>query len=348
VIAVLGAIAVGAAYVVAVLKSSAILQGIGLLGGGMVGLALLAWIGALDVLAATIARYRTLAVASFAIAVTVVIAVCHTDHFALITLASMLILGLGVIGVERHVVTGVPNLGGAAIAAIGGYAAAGAVVTLGTGHAGGLAIAGALSALSALPLVLLTRDRALHGALATLALGLTVERLLKAGSLLGFDAGIKLPPLSFAGFDVGFGIEIGPYQVSQYAVHAFVALVVLVFVLALVAVAGVRRWAQFAVGGLALGVAGALQVYLTGFVGPDMFGVTESLVLISLGVIGGLGSLSSSLLVALFAGLLIGKVQLLQELRAPIVLVFLLVMVVLRPQGLMRATPTADDEEDET
>lgn len=334
-ISILVAVLLGAAYVLAVLKVEGLPEIAGLLAAGTVALAAAAWLGLLDRLAAAMARHRVLGGLALVMAGIGIVAGCHTDHFALIVVASMLALATGVVGIERHVAgAGVPDMGGAALQALGAYVAGGAIFGLGIGHAAGLGLAAVAGGLAALPLLTLTRERALHGALATLALGLAVERALKAGPVLGFEAGIKLPPLSLLGLDLGFGFEVGPYQVSPYAAHALLGLGLLVLALGLAALAGTSRTAQLAAGGVALGLSGALQAVTASFVGAEMFGVVESLVLISLAVIGGLGNVTGVVVVALFAGLLLGKLQILQELRAPLALLVLLLMLWLRPQGL--------------
>jgi branched-chain amino acid transport system permease protein len=105
------------------------------------------------------------------------------------------------------------------------------------------------------------------------------------------------------------GIAITPVRVSVYAISA----------------------------GLA-GLAGALLAYFIGFVGPQDFVVQQSLVIFEMAIIGGLGSVAGSVAGAI---ILIGGPELLRPLQPYAVglggLLVILVMV-LRPQGLFGKT----------
>ena len=104
----------------------------------------------------------------------------------------------------------------------------------------------------------------------------------------------------------------------------------------------------FAVGAFFAGLAGSVLAHYLAFVGPDGFTVDESILVLEMVIVGGLGSIAGSIL---GAALLIGSVETLRWLvdyRLYVGGILLIGMMIWRPQGLIGSvrlkTPRLRDE----
>ena len=91
----------------------------------------------------------------------------------------------------------------------------------------------------------------------------------------------------------------------------------------------------FVVGAFFGGVAGALYASTFYFIKPDLFGFLKSIDILVIVVLGGLGSLSGSVIAAILLALVSTVLQPFPELRMVIYGLVLVVIMVFRPQGLM-------------
>jgi ABC-type branched-subunit amino acid transport system permease subunit len=99
----------------------------------------------------------------------------------------------------------------------------------------------------------------------------------------------------------------------------------------------VARWKilAFTFGNFFAGVAGALYAMMTGFVAPNSFTFGDSLILVSIVLLGGLGNPWG---VALAAGIVLvlpEKLQALQEYRFLLYAVLVILVLLVRPEGLV-------------
>ena len=329
------------AYLSLVLQAEAIWLVLSLLGVGLIGLVVIVSTGWLDRGAAASATAGTAidkrGLALLLLGTVVLVVACHDNHFALLVLCSMLSLALAGYGLAlQSAALGLPNLAGAASLGLGGYTAALATTHLGLPHLLALALAGGVVALvAALLLTPLRRGYAVHAVVVTLAATLLFERGMAALAVTGGTGGLALPPLTLFGWRASFGFAVAGYEVSQYAIHALLALAALVGILALTQPTHGGQVRRIALGGLALGLSGALNALQLGFVGPQFYGVGESLVLAGIVAIGGAASRWGVVLAAAALALLLGKLQLLQELRVAIVAVVVLILLWRRPGGML-------------
>lgn len=91
----------------------------------------------------------------------------------------------------------------------------------------------------------------------------------------------------------------------------------------------------FTVGAFFAGIAGALYASTFYVIKPDMFGFLKSIDILVIVVLGGLGSLSGSVIAAVALALISTSLQSLPELRMLIYAGVLVIIMLFRPQGLM-------------
>jgi branched-chain amino acid transport system permease protein len=91
----------------------------------------------------------------------------------------------------------------------------------------------------------------------------------------------------------------------------------------------------FVIGAFFAGVAGGLSVHLLSVASPDSFTFLRSIEVIAMVVLGGLGSVSGSVLAAIVLTLLPEVLRPVQQYRMVIYSLMLIVLMVTRPQGLL-------------
>jgi len=91
----------------------------------------------------------------------------------------------------------------------------------------------------------------------------------------------------------------------------------------------------FIIGAFCAGIAGALYSSYFYFIKPDLFGFLKSVDVLVIVVLGGLGSVSGSIIAAILLALISTYLQSFPELRMVIYSVLLIIIMIFRPQGLM-------------
>jgi branched-chain amino acid transport system permease protein len=91
----------------------------------------------------------------------------------------------------------------------------------------------------------------------------------------------------------------------------------------------------FTFGAFCAGIAGALYASYFYFLKPDLFGFLKSVDVLVIVVLGGLGSISGSILASILLALISSYLQSFPELRMVIYSLLLVVIMIFRPQGLM-------------
>jgi ABC-type branched-subunit amino acid transport system permease subunit len=330
--------------------------------GAVVALLLLgrsAWAG--HVAAAWAARSRLLGWLSFASAAGVVL-LFREDHFALLMVSTVLLYGIACLGLTiQFGYAGVVNFAGAAFFGIGGYTAAVLASHTVLPHLAVIVVGGLLSGLVGSLLVLpLLRTRGHYAALITIAFGLLFRTFLEVNDVLGGPQGLKVPGMDLLGWSFNDNIELGQAEWSFYLNYALFSLVLFALALVLVtrlerswlglsldavrldetaaSVFGfeVARWKIFAftLGNVLAGVAGAAYAQMTGFVAPQSYTLAESLILVSIVILGGLGNAAGVLPAAALVLVLPEKLQVIQEYRFLLFSLFVILVLLFRPQGL--------------
>jgi ABC-type branched-subunit amino acid transport system permease subunit len=286
------------------------------------------------------------------------------DHFALLMLATVLLFGIACLGLTiQFGYAGVVNFSAAAFFGIGGYTAAVLAEHTGLPHllvlVAGALIAGAIGSLLILPLL---RTRGHYAALITIAFALLFRTFLEVNDALGGPQGLKVPGFHFLGWDFNSNIELGEdFEISFYLSYAVLSLLMLAGAYVLVrrlerswlglsldavridetaaAVFGfhVARWKilAFTLGNVLAGAAGALYAMMTGFVAPASYTLAESLILVSIVILGGVGNPLGVLPAAALVVVLPEKLQVIQEYRFLLFSLFVILVLLFRPSGLL-------------
>mgnify|MGYP001041625715 FL=1 len=296
-------------------------------------------------------------------AATVLLIAFHGEHYALLMISTVLLFAAACAGINIQTgLTGLANFAGAAFFACGGYTLAVLAKSTALPHflailAGGV-VAAAIGAVLLLPVL---RTRGYYSALVTIAFGILCSSFLQVNEQLGGAQGLQVPPLTILGWDMGSGFEVAGREVSFYFAYGLLALAV--FLLSsLVAHAiewsaiGVnldatrsdelvgstfginpQRWkiTAFLLGNFLIGIAGAVYAGLTNFVSPAGATFEQSLLLISIVILGGIGNSWGSLIAAVLVILLPEKLHSLQEYRVLIFSVFVVAVLLFRPKGLV-------------
>ncbi len=271
-----------------------------------------------------------------------------------------LVLIFALLAVSLHLVTGVAgllHLGHAAFYGVGAYVAALMGADLKLGFLWGLPAAGLAAAALAFVVALPTmRLVSIYFAVATLAIGQMINTV-----LLNWVAVTKGPNgvMLFSGIKLfGFAVK-GPL-----AVYFVVAVVVGLSIWALHrlshsywgnALRALREDDQcadamgidtvrlkievFTLSAFFAGIAGALWAYTTGYVSPGDFNFSNSILILAMVVVGGLGSLPGAIVGAVLLILLPEVLRSLGDLRNVTVGIVMFVSILFLPKGLFGEVP---------
>jgi ABC-type branched-subunit amino acid transport system permease subunit len=206
------------------------------------------------------------------------------------------------------------------------------------------------------------RTRGHYAALITIAFGILFRTFLEVNDTLGGPQGLKVPGFALFGHAFNEALVFGEdAEWSFYVAYAGLSLVLLaggyVLVrrierswigLAFDAVridetaasafgVNVAGWkiVAFSIGNFLIGLAGAAYAMMTGFVAPTSFTFGDSLILVSLVILGGLGNPLGLLPAALIVVVLPEKLQAIQEYRFLLFAALVIVILLVRPGGLL-------------
>lgn len=287
----------------------------------------------------------------------------HEEHFVLLMIATVLLMSVACFGLTIQMgYAGVVNFAGAAFFGVGSYAAA--VLTKIDGLpdilvliVGGL-IAAIIGSLLILPVL---RTRGHYAALVTIAFGILFKTFLEVNDVLGGPQGLKVSGLDLFGWKFNDNIELGSLELSFYVNYVVLGLILFALAFAItrrverswmgVALDAVRldeiaastfgispaRWKilAFTLGNFLAGVAGAAFAMMLGFIAPNNFTIGDSLIMVSIVILGGLGNPWGVPLAAAIVIMLPEKLQVLQEYRFLLYAALVIVTLLLRPQGLL-------------
>lgn len=91
----------------------------------------------------------------------------------------------------------------------------------------------------------------------------------------------------------------------------------------------------FIIGSFFAGIAGALYASTFNFIDPKIFGFSKSIDVLVVVVLGGLGSISGSIIAAVLLGILTTYLQAFANIQMILYSVMLIIIMIFRPQGLM-------------
>lgn len=292
-----------------------------------------------------------------------VIFVLRDDNFGLLMLATVLIYATICLGLTVQMgYAGLTNFAAAAFAGTGGYTAAM------LGQQGGLPdalvlVCGGLVAvfIGSLLILPVLRTRGHYGALTTMAFGVMFNVFLDVNDFFGGPQGLKLPGINLFGWDFTNDIHIFGLVLSSYV--NYVILTGILTALAMIFVGLLdRSWVgvwfdvvrldetaasvfglkiaywkvlAFTLGNFLAGLMGAVYAKMTGFIAPANFTFGDSLVMVSIVILGGIGNRWGVLPAALIVVLLPEKLQFIQEYRLIFYAVLVIAILTMRPDGLV-------------
>ncbi|HUU72903.1 MAG TPA: branched-chain amino acid ABC transporter permease [Burkholderiales bacterium] len=293
-----------------------------------------------------------------------VIVFLREEHFALLMLATVFLYVTICLGLTLQFgYAGIVNFAGIAFFGIGSYTAAVLAVHSPLPHllvilVSGL-VAGLIGSLLILPML---RTRGHYAALVTIAFGILFRTFLEVNDLLGGPQGLKVPGMQLFGWSLNDNISLGPLgMISFYASYAVISLLLAAGAYTLIkrlerswlglnldavrtdetaaASFGIDlpRWKIFAftAGNCLAGVAGGVYAMMSGFIAPASFNFGDSLLLVSIVLLGGSGNPLGVLPAALLVVVLPEKLQIIQEYRLLLFAVLVILILRFRPEGLL-------------
>lgn len=285
------------------------------------------------------------------------------DHFTLLMITTVMIYMLAGLGLNvQFGYLGLINLSGASFIGVGAYTSA--VLTMHTQVPPLLIllIGGVLAALVGCLLILpVLRTRGHYSAVVTIAFAILFESFLKVNDILGGPQGLATGPMTLFGWSFNNPIEFGDFYASFYMNYLLLTLALLAIAFAFIkrlerswiglsmdavrldetAAAcygiGIRRWKilGFTIGNFLIGVAGALYGMMLGFIAPANFGFSDSLILVSIVLLGGIGNPWGLAVASAIVVVLPEKLQMIQEYRFLLFASLVVLILLFRPDGLL-------------
>lgn len=335
----------------------------GLLAAVGLGIFAAARFGLLSVAAREASGHEGTVNGSIVAAVAVVAIFFHDDHFTLLMVAKVLLFIIVCLGLNiQFGYAGIVNFSGAAFFGTGGYAAAVLLQHTSLPPLLILLIGGGMAALIGSILILpILRTRGHYAALITMAFAILFKTFLEVNDILGGPQGLNVKGMSFLGWNFNDNVEIGSFEASFYL--GYVALALILATLAFTFTRRVERsWiglnfdavrldetasacfgidiAQwkiiaFTLGNFLIGTAGSLSAMMTGFIAPNNFTFSESLILVSIILLGGIGNIWGLVAGSMFIVLLPEKLQVIQEYRFLLFSITVILILLFRPGGLL-------------
>jgi len=289
--------------------------------------------------------------------------VSYDAHFALLMLTTMLLYTVVCLGLNiQFGYCGIVNFAGSAFFGIGGYTAAVFVTQTPIPHILIILLAGATSALLGSLLIFpVLRTRGHYAALVTIAFGILFKTFLEVNDTLGGPQGLRIPGMAILGWNFNDNIALGDIELSFYLNYLLLALILCSGTFLLVRRlerswlglsmdvvridetaartfgVDIRHWkiVAFTFGNFLAGAAGSLYGMMTGYVAPNNFTFGDSLILVSIVVLGGIGNPWGILPAAAIVLILPEKLQFIQEYRFLLYAVLVILILLFRPDGLL-------------
>lgn len=356
------ALALGAVYLIALLGAEKQPVIIGLLAVAIVAGILAGWRGWLDPISQSFVEREDILGVFAVIALCMVAAWFHENHFVLLLLLTVMLYSVATLGLNvQFGYAGVLNFAGASFFGIGAYTSA-VLNNTAVPHLLVLLIGGLLAALiGSLLLLPVLRTRGHYAALVTIAFALLLKTLLEVNDVLGGPQGMQVKAMRIFGWSFNDNIEIGGISLSFYMNYFVVALLLLIVAFVLVRRLerswiglnldalrldetaascfglNIARWkiTAFLLGNFLIGIAGALFGMIGGFVAPNNYTFADSLILVSILLLGGIGN-PWGIIVATFIVVVVPeKLQTIQEYRFLLYAVMVIGVLLFRPEGLL-------------
>ena len=304
------------------------------------------------------------ALGGFAVLAAVAVAAYfHEDHFVLLLLITVLLYSVATLGLNvQFGYAGVLNFAGASFFGIGAYTSAVLNAQTAVPHllvlvAGGL-IAALIGSLLLLPML---RTRGHYAAVITIAFALLFKTFLEVNDVLGGPQGMQVKGMNILGWNFNSNMTIGGVSLSFYMNYFVVSLILLAAAFVLVRRLerswiglnldalrldetaascfglDIARWkiTAFMIGNFLIGMAGALFGMVGGFVAPNNYTFADSLILVSILLLGGIGNPWGLIVATVIVVVVPEKLQTIQEYRFLLYALLVIGVLLFRPEGLL-------------
>src|SRR5262249_8259507 len=359
----LAALAAAALYLIALLAAERQWLIISLIGLGIAAITVIAWFRLFDGLNRSFIENEDVLGACAILAVIAIAAYFHDDHFVMLLIVTVLLYSIATLGLNiQFGYAGVLNFAGALFFGVGAYTSAVLGTYTAVPHlivliAGGV-VAALVGSLLMLPVL---RTRGHYAAVVTIAFALLFKTFLEVNDVLGGPQGMQVKGMKLLNWSFNDNVEIGPISLSFYMNYFVVglALVIAAFVLVrrlerswiglnldalrLDETAAncfgldITRWkiTAFLIGNFLIGIAGALFGMVGGFVAPNNYTFADSLILVSILLLGGIGNPWGLIVATIIVVVVPEKLQTIQEYRFLLYALMVIAVLLFRREGLL-------------
>jgi ABC-type branched-subunit amino acid transport system permease subunit len=357
------ALAAATGYLIALLAAENQALIISLLAAGIVAVIAAAWLRLLDHAGHSFGDHEDVFGGLAILAALSVAAFFHEDHFVLLLLTTVLLYTVATLGLNiQFGYAGVLNFAGASFFGIGAYTSAVLNAHTSLPHLVVLAVGGLLAALiGSLLLLPVLRTRGHYAAVVTIAFALLFKTFLEVNDVLGGPQGLQVPGMKILGWAFNDNVVFGKIVLSFYMSYFLVSLLLLIGAFILVRRLerswiglnldalrldetaascfglDIVRWkiTAFSIGNFLIGIAGALFGMVGSFVAPNNYTFADSLILVSILLLGGIGNPWGLIVATLIVVIVPEKLQTIQEYRFLLYALLVIGVLLFRPQGLL-------------
>lgn len=287
----------------------------------------------------------------------------YDSHFVLMMICAVLLYSTACMGLTMQFgFAGVANFAGAAFFGIGSYTTAVLATHTGLPQLANIAISGVVAAIIGSVLIWpVLRTRGHYAALVTIAFGILFKTFIEVNDVLGGPQGLQVPGMKLFGYAFNDGFTLFGIEFSFYVSYFILSLIICAGAFVLVkalerswiglsmdvvrtdetaaATFGlhIARWKviAFTLGNLFAGIAGSVYGMMIGFVAPNNFSFSDSLLLVSIVILGGLGNPIGLIPAAIIVLMLPEKLQFIQEYRVLLYAALVIAILLFRPDGLL-------------
>jgi ABC-type branched-subunit amino acid transport system permease subunit len=205
------------------------------------------------------------------------------------------------------------------------------------------------------------RTRGHYAAVVTIAFALLFKTFLEVNDVLGGPQGLQVRTMNVLGWSFNDNMSISGITLSFYMSYFVVSLIILVFAFILVRRIerswiglnldalrldetaascfglNIVRWkiTAFLLGNFLIGIAGTVHGMVVGFVQPNNYTFADSLVLVSILLLGGIGNPWGVAVATVIVVIIPEKLQVIQEYRFLLYAAMVIVVLLFRPEGLL-------------
>jgi len=297
------------------------------------------------------------------VALLLVAGIFRADHFVLLLVVTVMLYVVATFGLNiQFGYAGMVNFAGASFFGIGAYTSAVLNTHDAVPHLAVLLAGGVMAALiGAVLLPPILRTRGHYSAVVTIAFALLFRSFLEVNDVLGGPQGMQVPPMKIFGWSFNDNIKIAGFEMSFYMNYFVLSLLLLIATFILVRRLerswiglnldalrldetaascfglNVARWktTAFLLGNFLIGVAGALYGMVGGFVAPNNYTFADSLILVSILLLGGAGNPWGVMVATAIVVIVPEKLQAIQEYRFLLYAAMVMLVLLFRPEGLL-------------